>query len=120
MPLFPLQSATELLVWAIVIHIVADWLLQTEWMAANKTDLRHPAGWVHAGSYALLMALIFPLGAVLLIGVAHLLIDTRVPVTWWLRVVKRVREEQRSPILEMAVDQSFHVVILAIAALLLT
>jgi hypothetical protein len=66
------------------------------------------------------MALIFPLGAVLLIGVAHLLIDTRVPVTWWLRVVKRVREEQRSPILEMAVDQSFHVVILAIAALLLT
>ena len=120
MPLFHLPTPTELLVWALVVHVVVDWLLQTEWMALYKSNLRHPAGWVHAGTYALFMALLFPLGAVLFIGVTHLLIDTRIPVMWWMHNVKRVPSGQPAAILEMAVDQSFHLVVLVVAALLLT
>lgn len=55
-----LATPTELLVWAVVLHLVADWLLQTEWMALHKTSLRHAASWTHAGVYALCMALVFP------------------------------------------------------------
>ena len=30
-----LHTPTELLVWAIVAHLVADWLFQTDWMAIH-------------------------------------------------------------------------------------
>lgn len=33
-----------MLVWGGLAHLVADWLLQTEWMVRHKADLRHPAG----------------------------------------------------------------------------
>jgi len=126
-----LVTPTDLLVWALVAHIVADWLLQTEWMAVHKTSLRHPAAYAHAGVYALCMALIFPWAAALAIGAAHLLVDTRVPVHWWMRVVKRMPFDPgagphttpaanphvgvMTTIVEAAVDQALHVLTLAAA-----
>ncbi len=126
-----LRPPTELLVWALIAHVVADWLLQTDWMAVNKVNLRHPAGYVHAGVYTLFMLPLFPWSLALLIGVTHLFIDTRGPVHWWMRTVKRMpptdssgRPGTRRPgayantgFLESAVDQAFHVVVLAAAAL---
>ena len=41
----------------LVAHLVADWLLQNDWMAVNKKDLRHPAGWVHALIHGVLLGL---------------------------------------------------------------
>ena len=114
------QTPTELFVWAFVAHLAADWLFQTEWMAINKVNLRHPAGYVHAGVYALFMALLFPLTVAFLIGVTHLLVDTRVPVRWWMRTVKGVA--QGSPAIgavEMGVDQVIHIMVIAFFALLL-
>ena len=113
-----LHTPTELLVWAIVAHLAADWLFQTNWMAIHKTKLRHPASWVHAGVYTLFMAFLFPVSMALLIGVAHLLVDTRTPVRWWVRVVKGM--PAGSPGLatvEMGVDQTIHVMVLAAAVL---
>lgn len=126
-----LRPPTELLVWALIAHVVADWLLQTDWMAVNKVNLRHPAGYVHAGVYTLFMLPLFPWFLAILIGATHLFIDTRGPVQWWMRTVKRMppgggsgRSGAGSPgaytnsgFLESAVDQAFHVVILAAAAL---
>ncbi len=115
-----LPTPTDLLAWALVAHLAADWLFQTDWMALNKVNLRHPAGWVHATIYALCMAVVFPLPAALAIGIAHLLVDTRVPVRWWMRAVKGMPE--RTPganIVELGVDQVFHVMVIAAAALLL-
>ena len=74
-----LRPPTELLVWALIAHVVADWLLQTDWMAVNKVNLRHPAGYVHAGVYTLFMLPLFPWCLALLICVTHLIIDTRGP-----------------------------------------
>ena len=115
-----LSTPTDLLAWALVAHLAADWLFQTDWMALNKVNLRHPAGWVHATIYALCMAVVFPLPAAFAIGIAHLLVDTRVPVRWWMRVVKGMSE--RTPgatVVELGVDQVFHVMVIAAAALLL-
>lgn len=88
---FPVfQTPTELFVWAFVAHLAADWLFQTEWMVIHKVNLRYPAGYVHTAIYVLFMALVFPLPITALIGVTHLLVETRVLVRWWMRVVKRV------------------------------
>jgi hypothetical protein len=134
MPILPIPgliAPTELLVWALVAHIVADWLLQTEWMAVHKTSLHHPAAYAHAGVYALGMWFVFPWPLALGIGAVHLLVDTRVPVHWWMRVIKRMPFEAGSgprtdpasnphvgvmtTVVEAAVDQALHVVTIVAA-----
>jgi hypothetical protein len=133
-------SPSDLLVWGIVLHLVADWPLQNDWMAANKTNLRSLAGYVHAGIHGLLLALIFGWAAILL-AVVHLLIDTRKPVVWWsTKVIKqtqpregyvyaeahgdRDRRRMLFPVYDVGTevrfwtDQVFHIICVAVAALL--
>jgi hypothetical protein len=112
-------SITELLVWGTVAHMAADWLFQTEWMAANKSNLAHPAGWVHGAIHTAFMLLVFPWYAALFIGIAHILIDTRKPLLWWMRVVKGIRNGVSLPIVETWLDQVFHVAVLVVAVLVL-
>jgi Kef-type K+ transport system membrane component KefB len=113
-----MQTAAEVLIWAIVIHLFADWLLQTDWMATYKMNLRSPAGWVHSGIHAVMLLLVFPWPAALLAGISHLLIDTRVPVHWWMRNVKHMREGPHVFTVEIWVDQVFHITVLAILSLI--
>jgi hypothetical protein len=89
-------SAADLALWGIVIHLVVDWLGQNEWVAVNKPDLRHPAGWVHASMHGAAQLLVFPWWGALAIGVTHLLIDTRVPVAWWSRLIRQTQPEGRN------------------------
>jgi hypothetical protein len=112
-----MQAATNILVWAVVIHLIADWLLQTEWMALHKMDLRHPAAWVHSGIHTLALCLILPWPIALLVGFSHLWIDTRKPLLWWIRVIKQIPANARSPIIEVWLDQVMHITVLAGVAL---
>lgn len=133
-------SASDLLVWGIVLHLIADWPFQNHWMAMNKMNLRHPAGYVHAGIHGVFLALIFGWVAIPL-AVIHLLIDTRVPIVWWgTKVMKQPQPtgslvETMNPVhsnfdyipvydLGLAIrfwtDQVFHIACVAIAALLVT
>jgi hypothetical protein len=115
-----LPIATDILVWATVVHMVVDWLLQTDWMARNKTNLSHPAAYVHSGLHAVGMLLVFPWPIAMGVGVTHLLIDTRKPVTWWIETVKQM--PRSSPVfthVEIWLDQIFHMGVLVIAVLLL-
>lgn len=115
-----LPLATDVLIWAVVIHLVVDWFLQTEWMATNKTNLKHPAAYVHSGLHTLGMLLIFPWWLALGVGFTHLLIDTRKPVTWWIETIKQM--PPTTPIysqVEMWLDQIMHVLMLVIAVLIL-
>jgi hypothetical protein len=107
-------SSSDLLVWGIVLHLIADWPLQNDWMANNKMKRfdpegtamgsdpgwlylhllwiwRHPAAYVHAGIHCALLALVFGWVAIPL-AVVHLIIDTRVPVVWWSsKVIKQTQ-----------------------------
>lgn len=114
-------SASDLLVWGIVLHLIADWPLQNDWIANNKALRRmkrrkrlvnhlamdadayqkvpvtswwdrHPAAYVHAGIHGILLALIFGWVA-LPLAVVHLLIDTRTPVMWWSRLVRQTQPQ---------------------------
>ena len=115
-----LPIAVDVLVWAVVIHLVVDWLLQTEWMARNKRSLKHPAAYVHSGLHTLGLLLIFPWWLALGVGISHLLIDTRKPITWWIETIKQMPSS--TPIysqVEIWMDQIFHLLMLVIAVLLL-
>ena len=112
------MTATELLVWGGVIHLTVDWLLQNEWMARHKTNLRHPAGYVHAGLHGVAMLAIFPPLAALALGVAHLLIDTRKPLEWWGRIVTQTTSGPLALDVHLWRDQTLHLVTIAVAALI--
>jgi hypothetical protein len=120
------MSATDLMVWGLVAHLIADWPLQNDWMAANKANLRHPAGYVHAAIHGAALALVFGWVAAPL-AVAHLLIDTRVPVAWWSRLVRQTQPGADSfPLVDVGLevrfwtDQVFHIACIAVAALLVS
>lgn len=96
-------NATGLLAWGLVAHLIADWLLQNGWLARHKSERRtrgwpmpdrwwdrHPAAYVHAGIHAVALTFVFGLAS-LPLAVAHLLIDTRVPVAWWSRVTRQTQ-----------------------------
>jgi hypothetical protein len=112
-------TQTSLLVWGVVAHLVADWLLQNAWMNAEKVDLRKLGGWIHAWLHVVAAVTVFPFWPALALGVAHLLIDTRVPLVWWGRVIQQSSPEQAGVAyipFAMGRDQAAHVLCIAIAA----
>ena len=98
----------------LVAHLVADWILQNDWMALNKTKLRHPAAWVHAGIQGLCLGLALDPLAGLVLGFVHLLIDTRVPLDWWIRVFKKSAQSPQAGTIAIWLDQTLHIVCIAI------
>lgn len=117
-------SASDLLVWGIVAHLIADWPLQNDWMARNKANVWHPAGMVHAGIHYVCLTMVFGWWVGLALGVAHYLIDLRKPVAWWSRLVRQTQPEPTCfPIVDVGLevrfwtDQVFHIVCIAVAAL---
>lgn len=106
-------------IWSILAHLIADWIFQTDWMAQHKQDLRHPAAWVHGGIHVLALCFVVPWSLALLIGFTHILIDTRKPLLWWKRLVGKTAVDPQSLlpqtiVVEMAVDQVLHVIVLAL------
>jgi hypothetical protein len=97
----------------LVAHLVADWLLQNDWMALNKTKLRHPAGWVHAGIQGVCLGLALGPVAGAVLGGIHLLFDTRSPLDWWIRVFKKSEKAPEARLIAIWTDQAVHIVLIA-------
>ncbi len=114
------MTAVELVVWGTVIHLVVDWLFQNDWIADNKANLRHPAGYVHAGLHGVGLLLVFPPLAALALAVVHLLIDTRKPLELWSRVIGQTTEGAVAVPLLIWRDQVLHVTTIAVAALIVS
>lgn len=111
------MNASDLLLWGIVIHLVVDWLLQNDWMAQNKTSLRHPAAWVHSGLHFFGLLFIFHPVTAGFIAVMHLLIDTRAPLAWWRNAYRQTQEGDIALHVSLWGDQVLHIGIIALAAL---
>ncbi len=99
---------------ALVAHLAADWIFQNDWMAANKTSLKHPAAWVHAAINALFLGLALGWVGGAVLGIVHALIDTRVPLNWWQRVYRQTSEGYSADITRIMVDQSMHILSIAV------
>jgi hypothetical protein len=108
--------ATTLLTFGIAIHLFADWILQNDWMARNKSSLLHPASWVHSGIHFVGLLLIFQWWVALIIAVTHLLIDTRVPLVWWRKFYRQTTEGPVALHVALWGDQVCHITVLAIVA----
>ena len=102
-----------------VIHLVADWLLQNDWMAKNKASLKSPAGWVHSGIHLLLSWIIIPFPFALIIGITHLLIDTRKPLMWWRKIYHQTTEGDIGIHVAMWGDQVIHILIIYLVSSLI-
>lgn len=98
----------------LVAHLIADWVLQNDWMARHKMSLRHPASWVHAGIHAVCLGLALGWLGGAVLGFVHLLIDTRVPVAWWIKHFKRSQQAPEAATIAIGVDQTFHIVCIAV------
>ena len=107
------MSSLTLFERALVAHLVADWLLQNDWMALNKTKLWHPAGWVHASIHALLLGLALGWSGGIVLGVFHLLLDTGRPVNWWIRVFKKCDHAPLAGLIRIWTDQVMHIAAIA-------
>ena len=109
-------------------HILGDWILQTEWQAVNKSTswralLTHVfvyhvvilvvlgirIGWTHPLVYEVVLAL----------AVTHILLD-RFSVVPLMRALRITVDREPDRVLELAVDQSVHLLLLGLATLLLT
>ena len=97
----------------VVAHLIADWLLQNEWIAINKTRLRHPASWVHASIHTLLLGIALGCEAGLVLGCMHLIIDTRLPLTWWQQLIQQRREGPTGEYIAVWADQVVHICCIA-------
>ncbi|RME98755.1 MAG: DUF3307 domain-containing protein [Chloroflexi bacterium] len=98
----------------LIAHLIADWLLQSDWMAANKNSLLHPAAWVHAGIYGLVMWIAVGWQGGVVLGVLHLLIDTRVPLNWWQRVCRQGQNSTTAVHVAIWTDQAIHIILLGL------
>ena len=111
---------TDLIVQGMIAHFIADWIFQNEWMALNKSNVRHPAGYVHAGIHILFLLFVFTPAVALVIGILHFLIDTRKPVTWWQQFYHQTTEGLYAPHVQIWLDQVLHIVVIALFAGLVT
>lgn len=101
-------------------HLIGDFLFQTSWMAGKKASQWLPLV-VHAAVYTLIVTIIawFAFGGLSLPGIAlvfgaHVFLDQRTFVRWWLKTIMRTPSPQ-ADWLGIVSDQVFHVVVLAIA-----
>ncbi len=108
---------SNLLSWLLVGHFAGDYLLQTRWMAEEKTRRLFPL-FVHGAVYTAAVLLVsLPAGglssvSVIIIFIGHIILDNRTFVKWWVRTVNG-KESPRW--MALAVDQSWHLIVLALA-----
>lgn len=103
----------------LIAHLAADWLLQNDWIAQHKDRITHPAAWLHAAIHGVLLAWALGWPAALLLALVHLLIDTRLPLRWWQRVFAQTTNGEVALHVRIWVDQTLHLVSLALAVWLL-
>lgn len=110
----------------VVAHLVADWLLQTGYMANYKMQRKFfnlPLA-SHVAMYTLCTGMVLAhtnmsLWWLVLISGSHYVLDRRWPVKWWIVNIMRTDEKLLDgPLwwLVIAVDQVMHIVILAFVA----
>ena len=100
---------------ALVIHLVADWLLQNHWMANNKMNIRHPAAWAHSTIHVVGMLFVFPLSIALALGAAHMLIDLRWLLALWRKVFHQTQDGPYAIHVAIWGDQVVHILCIALA-----
>lgn len=108
--------------YAIVGHLIGDYLLQNDWMANNKKKKSWPC-FVHCLLYtfAVYCCTLWPAWAMGVVFVTHYLIDRTNFINWWMdNKGQRGFREGLAPWSGIVVDNVFHIVTLFLIHLFLT
>lgn len=98
---------------ALVVHFLADWILQNDWMAIHKQRLTQPAAWVHGAIHALLLSWVLGWQAGATLGALHILIDSRYPLRWWANCFGKTLTGEQGLHVAIWSDQVLHVTAIA-------
>lgn len=104
--------------WLFIGHFVGDFLLQTRWMAENKSRNILPLV-MHGMAYTLAVTVCsFMCGGLkwyymVLIFLSHIFLDQRSFVKFWAEKVTRTTD---IPWLMIVIDQTWHLIVLALLA----
>lgn len=109
---------SDIFIQGLMVHYIADWILQSDWMSENKISLRHPAAWIHSGIHTLGLLLVFPMTVAFLLGISHLIIDTRVPLAYVRRLMGQDPQGARGTSFKIWQDQIAHILLIYVAAFL--
>jgi hypothetical protein len=107
---------TDIFIRGLMVHFLADWILQSDWMSENKVSLRHPAAWIHSSIHTLGLLLVFPSSVALLLGISHLLIDTRIPLIYLRKGMGQEPKGAQGTSFVIWQDQVVHILLIYIAA----
>lgn len=113
-------AATDIAFWGIMLHLIADWLLQTEAMSKFKTDLRFHHAYLHAFVHFAVMTNVFHFEWAVLIAIIHLIIDTRIPLDLWRRLMQQTTEGEMAIHVAIWQDQVVHWLVICIAAIIVS
>ncbi|OGC62382.1 hypothetical protein A3J33_01925 [candidate division WWE3 bacterium RIFCSPLOWO2_02_FULL_53_10] len=114
----------EIFIYLLIAHLIGDWLIQTKWMANEKSKHLFPLLahvfiyhiFVFAALYLAGISLNANLLATVFLAATHALLDNRRFEFWWLKSVKKVEEKDVPIWLLLGVDQSFHLFLLALVS----
>jgi len=98
---------------ALIMHLIGDWIFQNDWMAVNKMNLKHPAAWIHFAIHVALLATVLGWIGGLVLGVSHLIIDTRVPFRLWRKWLRMTSDGPYTLHVAIWTDQVLHILCLA-------
>jgi len=111
----------NILVYGLIFHFVGDYLLQNDWMAANKTK-SNIAAFVHAIAYSALFLFICDFKMWLIIFGTHFMIDRYRLASYWIKLInwnwqsKNFGYAEDKPAfmsiwLLIIIDNTFHIII---------
>jgi hypothetical protein len=111
----------NLFIAALMVHLIADFFLQNDWMADNKSNVKHSAGYIHASIHTCGLMLVFPAPVAFTIGALHWFIDLRFPLAWWGKLYGQTTDPVLRHYIPFAMwrDQAAHIAILCAAVLVM-
>lgn len=110
----------DLFIKGLLVHLFVDFFLQSDWIADNKVNIRHPAAWLHGSLNVLGLLLVFTPEIAVGLGLSHMLIDTRYPLAIWRRWLRQNPQGEDGRLFRVLQDQSAHLILLGAAAFLST
>jgi len=103
----------------IMAHLVADYLLQTRWMAMNKAQQWFPLI-THSIIYTFILGLAahlsfggLSLSGLAIIFLSHVFLDRRTFVHWWTKTIMGV-DLEKNWWLSIVADQIFHFLVIVL------
>ncbi|MBX3053337.1 MAG: DUF3307 domain-containing protein [Caldilineaceae bacterium] len=109
--------------WFLVGHLIGDWVFQNDWMARHKQNgLLNWAILIHCGVYTAVLVLAYLLATIssldlstlplfaVLVYLSHLLIDATGLAGRWIHFFRQTD----APFMRIVVDQTMHLVVLAL------